>query len=77
MPGSDAQSSDSGNALTQGDSSDFESCEICGDPTQNTAIPLRHSPGDGGSSGRAVQLRACDTCQRNLANVNWDSHIGC
>lgn len=61
--------------LTQGDSSGLHQCEICDSPTNNTRIPLRHSTGAGAGADDAIGLRACNTCQRNLANVDWRGYI--
>jgi hypothetical protein len=53
----------------------FRDCEICSAPTRNSPIPLRHSTGEGTGVDDAVQLRACDDCQLNLANVAWGEII--
>jgi len=61
--------------LTQGDNSGYKTCEICNSLTRNSPINLRISPGDASGAGTAVELRACDTCRMNLANVAWEDYI--
>jgi len=61
--------------LTQGDSSDYYTCEICDSPTRNNPIPLRCSEGDAAGAGSAVELQSCDTCRMNLANLAWGDYI--
>jgi hypothetical protein len=54
---------------------EMRDCNICGSPTLNSPILLRHATGEGTGVDDAVQLRACDTCQMNLANVAWGDRI--
>lgn len=57
------------NPLDRGGDHALVSCEICGGATDNTQLPVRYS------ADESVNLCACETCKRALANLSWREFV--